>query len=254
MIYLYKDDTYGRINQETGEFEVVNYSDINNVLTYYEIIFNTDWITNPVNVQQRSQTDTTYNNQNRVYYFEIPCNKGEYALGSVDGKIGAYLLYLDIAANGGDEVDSVVSGQGNEVSTSFKVDFRNPGDTSEFAIMQLFINCPQEIDASERDVSSRLFSVNVVFDSTETGDGVYSSGIYNIYITNKVPDKTAKISVFLVDNDNDIMTPFPYAYRIVYTNLEHTNTTITNIAELDFYQSVATFEIPSTGEAAEATY
>ena len=78
--------------------------------------------------------------------------------------------------------------------------------------------------------------------------------IYNIYITNKVPDKTAKISVFLVDNDNDIMTPFPYAYRIVYTNLEHTDTTITNIAELDFYQSVATFEIPSTGEAAEATY
>ena len=244
-IYLYKDDTYGRINQETGEFEVVEYSDINNVLTYYEVTFNTDWITEPTGVSA---------NNKRVYYFEIPCNKGEYALGSVDGKIGAYLLYLDIAANGGDEVDSVVSGQGNEVSTSFKVDFRNPGDTSEFAIMQLFINCPQEIDASERDVYSRLFSVNVVFDSTETGDGVYSSGIYNIYITNKVPDKTAKISVFLVDNDNDIMTPFPYAYRIVYTNLEHTNTTITNIAELDFYQSVATFEIPSTGEAAEATY
>ena len=37
--------------------------------------------------------------QNAVYYFEIPVNDGEYALGSVPGSNGAYLFYLDISAN-----------------------------------------------------------------------------------------------------------------------------------------------------------
>ena len=43
---------------------------------------------------------------NAVYYFEIPMNAGEYALGSVSGGTGAYLMYLDIGANG-DAMDSV---------------------------------------------------------------------------------------------------------------------------------------------------
>lgn len=36
---------------------------------------------------------------NAVYYFEIPANEGEYALGSVSGGTGAYLMYLDLSAN-----------------------------------------------------------------------------------------------------------------------------------------------------------
>ena len=36
---------------------------------------------------------------NVAYYFEIPVNAGEYALGSVSGANGAYLIYLDIGAN-----------------------------------------------------------------------------------------------------------------------------------------------------------
>lgn len=35
---------------------------------------------------------------NSVYYFEVPLDAGEFALGSADGD-GAYLIYLDIAAN-----------------------------------------------------------------------------------------------------------------------------------------------------------
>ena len=50
------------------------------------LVFDTDWITNPTMVL------------NAVYYFEIPVNAGEYALGSVSGKNGAYLMYLDIGA------------------------------------------------------------------------------------------------------------------------------------------------------------
>lgn len=54
----------------------------------YQIIFDTAWITNPSNLVTKS-----------AYYFEIPVNEGEYALGSVEGKKGAYLVYLDLAAN-----------------------------------------------------------------------------------------------------------------------------------------------------------
>ena len=44
-----------------------------------------------------------------LYYFEIPVNSGEFALGSVSGKTkGAYLIYLDISANASVEGDSKI--------------------------------------------------------------------------------------------------------------------------------------------------
>ena len=51
-----------------------------------DLVFDTAWITSPDIVT------------NSVYYFEIPVNAGEFALGSVSGKNGAYLMYLDIGA------------------------------------------------------------------------------------------------------------------------------------------------------------
>lgn len=51
-------------------------------------LFSTSWITNP-----------TISHSDAAYYFEIPANKGEYALGAVGGKKGAYLMYLDLGAN-----------------------------------------------------------------------------------------------------------------------------------------------------------
>ncbi|ADU20738.1 hypothetical protein [Ruminococcus albus] len=56
-------------------------------------VFDTAWLTDPSNITA-----------NRVYYFEIPVNEGEYALGSVAGKNGAYLLYLDISTHQGDSI------------------------------------------------------------------------------------------------------------------------------------------------------
>jgi hypothetical protein len=56
-------------------------------------VFDTAWLTDPSNIIA-----------DRVYYFEIPVNEGEYALGSVAGKNGAYLLYLDISTHQGDSI------------------------------------------------------------------------------------------------------------------------------------------------------
>ena len=58
----------------------------------YALKFNTDWI--KINTLKYTGTSNGY-----AYYFEIPSNDGEYALGSVPGGIGAYLMYLDIGAN-----------------------------------------------------------------------------------------------------------------------------------------------------------
>ena len=64
----------------------------------YSLVFSTDRI-------KVRQSGSGWTND-AVYYFEIPVNAGEYALGSVDGGTGAYLMYLDIGANAS-AVDSI---------------------------------------------------------------------------------------------------------------------------------------------------
>lgn len=59
----------------------------------YEVIFKTDWITDP----KSYFSDRTFDK--KAFYIEVPINAGEYALGSAEDKIGAYLVYLDLAAN-----------------------------------------------------------------------------------------------------------------------------------------------------------
>ncbi len=73
-IYEYTDGTFSQ-----GEFAPDGYT----------VVFETEWITNPSSFRE-----------DYIYYFEIPVNAGEYALGSVADSDGAYLLYLDLAANG----------------------------------------------------------------------------------------------------------------------------------------------------------
>lgn len=71
-IYKYTDGTFSHGNSEPEG---------------YEVVFDTSWITTPTIVIKA------------VYYFEIPVNAGEYALGSASTGDGAYLMYLDIGAN-----------------------------------------------------------------------------------------------------------------------------------------------------------
>ena len=55
-----------------------------------DVLFDTTWITSGM---------ANYMIENAAYYFEIPAIPGEYALGSVSGHNGAYLMYLDIGAS-----------------------------------------------------------------------------------------------------------------------------------------------------------
>lgn len=67
--------------------------------TKYTLEFDCAWINNTYNFNDKFLLS------NAIYYFEIPVNKGEFALGSApkDYGAGAYLLYLDIGANGNSE-------------------------------------------------------------------------------------------------------------------------------------------------------
>ena len=62
---------------------------------YTTKIFDTKWI----KMNDITYDEKNYMKSNSTYYYEIPINAGEYALGSVSGSDGAYLCYLDIGAN-----------------------------------------------------------------------------------------------------------------------------------------------------------
>lgn len=85
-IYQYADNSFSDGQSRT----VSNNSFIKDGKTY-SMKFDTTWITEPGTTNALGTTN--------VFYFEIPVNEGEFALGSVEGRIGAYLMYLDIAAN-----------------------------------------------------------------------------------------------------------------------------------------------------------
>ena len=74
--------TYREGNAEVGT---------ENIPANYREVFDCHWITNPDSYTGWAR-DT-------AYYFEVPVNAGEYAIGSTEGRIGAYLVYLDLAAN-----------------------------------------------------------------------------------------------------------------------------------------------------------
>lgn len=80
------------------------------------MIFDVSWISTNVNMVN-----------NCLYYFEIPINSGEYALGSVAGKHGAYLLYLDIGTGAADyqsvTVEEKTTSKIIQQSYPFGVDF-----------------------------------------------------------------------------------------------------------------------------------
>lgn len=60
--------------------------------------------TTQLGIHKDNQNNSTLKSKS-AYYFEIPVNAGEYALGSVEGGNGAYLMYLDIGTNSGLNAD-----------------------------------------------------------------------------------------------------------------------------------------------------
>ena len=237
-IYKFSDGTYTNANGSyTG-------SRTKDSMYSTNPVFKTSWITNPSGLSTNSK---------RLFYFSIPCNAGEYALGSVSGKNGAYLCYLDIATNGGDT--KLEEMKTTETATTFNVDYRSPDVVTNHSTLQVGGEIPAAVNPED-------FSITVNFDnSAETCDGKeYASGIYTIYVVNKT-DEEFELCVLVIDDNDDLYDDFYYAYRVIYTNKDNTEEIImcTPLNDpggdaKDYWQRLAIFEIPPDGEAHESDY
>lgn len=94
---VYNNSAYHSITNNTVPRYIYQYSDnsysttpTEGIAVIGDLLFDTTWITTGI---------TSHIVQNAAYYFEIPAIPGEYALGSVSGYDGAYLMYLDIGAS-----------------------------------------------------------------------------------------------------------------------------------------------------------
>ena len=137
-IYLYDDNTYSGV-----------YSEAN-----YELAFDVDWLINPEI------------NLNSVYYFEIPVNAGEYALGSASTGDGAYLMYLDIGANGNTDGDE-------ENYTMDKVRFVNSGMPLDGGNVNLSAYKPALITLSRGNFTDAAIAVFKRDDTVDATVGNY---------------------------------------------------------------------------------
>ena len=164
-------------------------------------------------------------------------------MGSVSGKTGAYLIYLDIAANGGDTIASAISSTGNDVANTFQVEFRETPDTMPHSVLMFEIDAP--------DNAQDKFSVHVEFDKTDTATP-HQKGVYTITIVNNSSEDLT-LYVYLCDDDYNLTTQFQYAYQIKYTNASHEDVFVTT-AVGSVFQMMAGFSIPATGDAAEISY
>lgn len=233
-VYKFSDNTYSNVDG--------TYTGANTLADGYSNtpVFRTSWITAPSGLDKDNA---------RIYFFEIPCNAGEYCLGSVSGKTGAYLIYLDIAANGGEELASAISGTGNDVVTSFQTEFRDAPDTMDHSVILLSYDAPA-------GATPETFSVSVNFDKTaaESLEDPHPSGLYTIDVVNKTGSDVT-LYVYLCDDDFNLLTAFPYAYKVHYTNTTTgSGGTYLETVVGDVFQMMAGFTIPSSGEAIEVSY
>ena len=119
----------------------------------YELAFDTSWITSPTSLTEH-----------KIYYFEIPLNAGEYALGAVPGKGGAYLMYFDIGASEMTSEDQVygykiTTNQGNIVYP-IGIDFNLAGGSNDGGgTFCIYINSNSRGSISLNVVSSSNISV-----------------------------------------------------------------------------------------------
>ena len=120
----------------------------------YELMFDLSWI------KKQTLVDDA------VYYFEIPANSGEYALGSVDDAYGAYLIYLDISANN-QEIERNIYTETITTTT----------DTYEFPKGAAITNGSESVDAT-KGLTVKLTSAMSGTDAfSKTGSAVtYSYG------------------------------------------------------------------------------
>ena len=146
---------------------------------------------------------------NAVYYFEIPVNAGEFALGSVaaDKTKGAYLMYLDIGASGSEQEQT----HNQTISIADAAIFTQ----MDFQIDDFVTNtCFNIAFIIPEGATKETFSVTISTDDDVTHEGhTYFS--YEIVIKNTTQHDFT-MSALLIDDDDNPNNDYYYMYAITY--------------------------------------
>ena len=143
-----------------------------------------------------------------IYYFQIPVNPGEYAMGTVENKThGAYLLYLDISANGAQTEATVNESTHIDNSPLFtQIGFLKPSDSF---ILNSCFNVEYIVPSG---ATKETFSITISCGSDENHPG-YTC--YEIVIVN-TSGSNFVLNALLMDNDNNPDNAYTYMYAIKY--------------------------------------
>ena len=203
---------YKNTNQETkSTYPHLYYDDNNNLIevgynssnvTKGELEFDMNFLHNAPPVIQA------------VYYFEIPVNLGEFALGSVSANKtkGAYLMYLDIGASGEQKEPTVNDENHIDDAPLFtQIDFQ----INSYVINSCF-NVAYVIPAGS---TKETFSITI-----SCGTVTHEGNPYTCYEVVIINNSGANfiLNALLMDNDNDNNNAYYYMYAIKYNTGERT--------------------------------
>lgn len=189
IAYIYKNTAYDKNDPDSPKY-IYRYSDNSysgSQSNVGDLVFDMRFITEQPPVD------------NAIYYFEIPVNKGEYALHGVSGHdAGGYLMYLDIAASGDEEehdynTDNMISN--DTIFTQMEY-------TSSGYVINSCFNIAYVVPAG---ATKDTFAITVSRSGT-----VFSVEVVNTTIN------IFRLHVLLVDNDSDPDNDYPYSYTLKY--------------------------------------
>lgn len=153
----------------------------------YTEVFKTDWI--------KKQDDLT---DSAVYYFEIPMNDGEFALGSVSDGTGAYLMYLDIGGNASTMDRTKIS----EKLTVTTDEFSLPKGV---ALLKVATDTVKNVDSAcvliESGYTGTTFSLQRELDTTTNSDTVILTG----YNADNCYPTYSKIGMKVIDTEKKVL-------------------------------------------------
>lgn len=197
-----RDPTTNAITDLTAVSKVCQKTDntyeYNTESTGSTVVFDSTWITNP--------TATPSNWVNRaIYFFEIPVHQGEYALGSVSGKNGAYLMYLDIGAFGVEQTVDQATGV-RESALFTQIGFSS-GTFMTNSVFNVAFVIPV---GSDKDKFSITVSVR---ENMSYNSKTYTC--YDVVVVN-TSGSSLGLSALLMDNDNDPNNEYLFMYSICY--------------------------------------
>ena len=158
--------------------------------------------------------------QDALYYFEIPVDAGEFALGGVSGQDGgAYLLYLDLSASASEQTQTH--------NQTFSIANASSFSQIDFQIATPVINsCFNVAFVIPNGATKETFSVTISSSSVEYNGEDYFC--YEVVIVNTTQNDFV-ISALLMDDDDEPDNDYYYMYAIKYNTGARTEYVSSNV-------------------------